>query len=145
MAVGATTGLIVQRSNNLTISAALMRLFRHAVRGVQHHRRYAKHSGTAMLERGWKVFFQLFRRGAAKNAFARPSHHRRCRAARFIWRRGNCGGQRWFLWGCLTAVAVTFPLVFSWTFFDTVPGDLGRYRGTSSLPRSRLITPIPAS
>ncbi len=32
------------------------------------------------------------------------------------------------MWGCILAAAITFPLVFGWVFFETVPGDLTRYR-----------------
>jgi hypothetical protein len=48
----------------------------------------------------------------------------------FIWHRGRL---RWaahwlIMWGCLAAFAVTFPLVFGWIHFETVPGDLDWYR-----------------
>jgi hypothetical protein len=32
------------------------------------------------------------------------------------------------MWGCILAAAITFPLVFGWVHFETVPGDLSRYR-----------------
>jgi hypothetical protein len=32
------------------------------------------------------------------------------------------------MWGCVLAAAITFPLVFGWVHFETVPGDLARYR-----------------
>jgi len=44
------------------------------------------------------------------------------------------------MWGCVLAFAITFPLVFGWIHFETVPGDLETYRtyvfgfGTSSFP-----------
>ncbi len=49
---------------------------------------------------------------------------------RFIWRRGLLRGAAHFciMWGCVTALAITFPLVFGWVHFETVPGDLTRYR-----------------
>jgi len=49
---------------------------------------------------------------------------------RFIWRRGLLRGAAHFciMWGCVSAVAITFPLVFGWVHFETVPGDLSRYR-----------------
>jgi hypothetical protein len=49
---------------------------------------------------------------------------------RFIWRRGLLrGAAHWcIMWGCLTAFAITFPLVFGWVHFETAPGDLTRYR-----------------
>jgi hypothetical protein len=28
--------------------------------------------------------------------------------------------------GCVLAAAITFPLVYGWVFFETVPGDLTR-------------------
>jgi hypothetical protein len=49
---------------------------------------------------------------------------------RFIWYRGRL---RWLahwliLWGCAIAVAITFPLVFGWLSFASVPGAIERYR-----------------
>jgi hypothetical protein len=49
---------------------------------------------------------------------------------RFIWNRGR---ERWLahwliMWGCLLAAAVTFPLVFGWVHFETVPGRIDWYR-----------------
>jgi hypothetical protein len=79
--------------------------------------------------RGWQLFLQpryfgrnllqLFRRLGlmfALNAF--------------IWRRGFLrGAAHWLLmWGCIIAAAITFPLTFGWVHFETVPGDLDRYR-----------------
>jgi hypothetical protein len=51
-------------------------------------------------------------------------------ATRFIFRRGlERGLAHWLImWGCLTAAAITFPLVWGWIHFQTVPGDLHRYR-----------------
>lgn len=48
----------------------------------------------------------------------------------FIWRRGKLrGAAHWLLmWGCVIAAAITFPLVFGWVHFETVPGDLQSYR-----------------
>ncbi|MEX0774563.1 MAG: hypothetical protein WD042_02490 [Phycisphaeraceae bacterium] len=48
----------------------------------------------------------------------------------FIWRRGRA---RWaahwlIMWGCLLAVAITFPLVFGWVHFETPPNDFEHYR-----------------
>ena len=45
---------------------------------------------------------------------------------RFIFRRGRLRGLAHFfiMWGCVLAVAITFPLVFGWIHFETVPGDL---------------------
>ena len=51
-------------------------------------------------------------------------------ANRFIFRRGRARWAAHFLimWGCILAAAITFPLVFGWIHFETVPGDLERYR-----------------
>ncbi len=48
----------------------------------------------------------------------------------FIFRRGK---SRWLahwliMWGCIIAIAITFPLVFGWIHFETVPHDPGWYR-----------------
>jgi hypothetical protein len=49
---------------------------------------------------------------------------------RFIWRRGVLRGAAHFciMWGCLIAIGITFPLVFGWVHFETVPGKLTYYR-----------------
>ncbi len=48
----------------------------------------------------------------------------------FIWRRSRPRGLAHMLlmWGCILAAAITFPLVFGWVYFETVPGDLSMYR-----------------
>ena len=48
---------------------------------------------------------------------------------RFIVRRDRLRGITHLLimWGCLLAVAITFPLVFGWLHFRPVPGDLSMY------------------
>lgn len=48
----------------------------------------------------------------------------------FIWRRSKSRGIAHLLimWGCILAAAITFPLVFGWIHFETVPGDLSQYR-----------------
>jgi hypothetical protein len=49
---------------------------------------------------------------------------------RFIFRRGKLRGLAHFLlmWGCLLAAAITFPLVWGWIHFETVPDRLDTYR-----------------
>lgn len=51
-------------------------------------------------------------------------------ANRFIFARGLLRGMAHLLimWGCLMAAAITFPLVWGWIHFETVPGDLDTYR-----------------
>jgi hypothetical protein len=79
--------------------------------------------------RGWQVFLrpgrlprnllQLLRRATLEFA-----------ANRFIFRRSALrGAAHWLImWGCVIAAAITFPLVWGWIHFETVPGDLHAYR-----------------
>jgi MFS transporter, NNP family, nitrate/nitrite transporter len=48
----------------------------------------------------------------------------------YIFRRGRLRGlAHWLImWGCVLAAAITFPLVWGWIHFETVPGDLDTYR-----------------
>jgi hypothetical protein len=80
-------------------------------------------------KRGWQVFFK---RGHRQINLANW-----CKRVvndialnRFILRRG---AERWLahwliMWGCIIAVAITFPLVFGWIHFESVPGAIDRYR-----------------
>lgn len=79
--------------------------------------------------RGWQVFttprhlgtnaIELGRRALVEFA-----------ANRFIFRRARLRGlAHWLImWGCILAAAITFPLVWGWIHFETVPGDLHMYR-----------------
>src|SRR5262249_19808876 len=51
-------------------------------------------------------------------------------ANRFIFRRSRLRGlAHWLImWGCVLAAAITFPLVWGWIHFETVPGRLDLYR-----------------
>jgi hypothetical protein len=130
--------LIVLGSNNLEhFDAALVgytfaTLF--AVFGIS--RRYLlwlQRPPTAMYwKRGWTVFFRfLHPRHLGKNLIHLVFQLTANLAFnRFIWRRGR---MRWLahwcmLWGCVSAAAITFPLVFGWIHFATEPGDWGSYR-----------------
>jgi hypothetical protein len=79
--------------------------------------------------RGWQAFAQPGRRWDNLKQFG----------ARFvrifalnvhIWKRSKSRGVAHLLimWGCIIACAITFPLVFGWLHFETVPGDFSRYR-----------------
>jgi nitrate/nitrite transporter NarK len=48
----------------------------------------------------------------------------------YIFRRGRLRGvAHWLImWGCVIAAAITFPLVWGWIHFETVPGDFSTYR-----------------
>jgi nitrate/nitrite transporter NarK len=79
--------------------------------------------------RGWQAFFSrpalggnaigLIRRALVEFA-----------ANAYIFRRGRLRGlAHWLImWGCVLAAAITFPLVWGWIHFETVPGDLHTYR-----------------
>jgi hypothetical protein len=49
---------------------------------------------------------------------------------RFILRRGKLRwGAHWLImWGCIMAAAITFPLVWGWIHFQTVPNNIDWYR-----------------
>lgn len=78
--------------------------------------------------RGWEAFGKRGTR--LKNAW---SWLRRVMsdvlANRFIVRRDRLRGLTHLLimWGCILAVAITFPLVFGWLHFRPVAGDLSLY------------------
>jgi nitrate/nitrite transporter NarK len=79
--------------------------------------------------RGWQAFFS--RRTLGGNAL---SLGRRAfvefAANAYIFRRDRLRGlAHWLImWGCVLAAAITFPLVWGWIHFETVPGDLHMYR-----------------
>ena len=79
--------------------------------------------------RGWQTFFS--RRTVGRNTV---SLGRRAivefAANAYIFRRGRLRGlAHWLImWGCVLAGAITFPLVWGWIHFETVPGDLHMYR-----------------
>jgi NNP family nitrate/nitrite transporter-like MFS transporter len=79
--------------------------------------------------RGWQVF--AARRQLGRNALMLGRRAAIDFAAnRFIFNRGRLRGlAHWLImWGCLLAAAITFPLVWGWIHFETLPGDLDRYR-----------------
>ena len=79
--------------------------------------------------RGWQAFF---RRGAWPRNVGLWGQRvaSEILANRFIFRRSRLRGlAHWLImWGCLLAVAITFPLVLGWLQFSPVPGDLTRYQ-----------------
>jgi hypothetical protein len=79
--------------------------------------------------RGWQVF--LSRRDIGRNALALGRRAASDFAGnQYIFRRGRLRGlAHWLImWGCLLAAAITFPLVWGWVHFETVPGDLHTYQ-----------------
>ncbi len=77
--------------------------------------------------RGWQAFL---RPGLLRSAAAWLSRFSLdVLANRFIVKRARLRGLTHLLimWGCVLAVAITFPLVFGWLHFSPVPGDLSQY------------------
>ncbi len=96
--------------------------------------------------RGWQVFF---RRGKKTRHLGHWFAHVASDVVlnRFIWARGRLRGltHMLLLWGCTLAVAITFPLVFGWLMFESLPGHPEIYRvfifgyPTISFPSESLI------
>ena len=80
-------------------------------------------------KRGWQVFFRRDRLGANLAGLGRRLGVLFA-LNRFIVNRGRLRGlaHLMIMWGCLIAVAITFPLVFGWLKFETLPDDLDWYR-----------------
>ena len=80
-------------------------------------------------KRGWQVFFRpKYLAGNVAHWFARvPAEFG---ANLFILRRDRFrwGAHMLIMWGCIIAIAITFPLVFGWVHFETLPNDLNWYR-----------------
>jgi hypothetical protein len=132
---GLLVGLIVAGSRNLQhFDAALIgytfaTLF--ATFGITYRYAMWLHRPPTRLywRRGWQVFahprhvghnlITLLRRFFVEFALNR-----------FIFRRGYQRGlAHWLImWGCIVAALITFPLVWGWIHFNTVPGDLDSYR-----------------
>jgi len=132
---GALTGLIVLGSRNLShFDAALVAytfasLF--AAFGITY--RYSiwlQRPPTALYwRRGWQVFFK--RRHRARNVgtwFKRVIGEFALND--FIWKRDRLRGltHGLIMWGCILAAAITFPLVFGWISFESLPDQIDTYR-----------------
>ena len=79
--------------------------------------------------RGWQAFFS--RRFLLRNiAVLAQRAVVEVAANRFIWRRNRLRGlaHLGIMWGCILAAAITFPLVWGWIHFETVPGQVELYR-----------------
>jgi hypothetical protein len=79
--------------------------------------------------RGWSAFFRRGFRLRNAGTLARRVGSE-VLANRFIFRRDPLRGLTHMLimWGCILAVAITFPLVFGWLYFEPVIGELETYR-----------------
>ena len=128
-------GLIVLGSRNLAHFDAALVGYTFAVLfatfGITY--RYAmwlQRPPTALYwKRGWQVFLKprhLVRN--IKSWFVRVP--RDFGLNLFILHRGKLrwGAHMLIMWGCIIAVAITFPLVFGWIHFETLPGNFEWYR-----------------
>jgi hypothetical protein len=82
--------------------------------------------------RGWQAFFKRgWRLRNTGTWFRRVGSE--VLANRFIFERDRLRGLTHMLimWGCLLAVAITFPLVFGWLHFQPVAGDLSMYEAVA--------------
>lgn len=128
-------GLIVLGSRNLAHFDAALVGYTFAVLfatfGITYrYSMWLQRPPTALYwKRSWQVFLQP--RHLAKNIkewFIRvPSEFG---LNIFILQRGKL---RWaahmlLMWGCIIAIAITFPLVFGWIHFETLPNNLDWYR-----------------
>ena len=79
--------------------------------------------------RGWEVFVTPRFVGGNLVELARR-FFLQFAANRFIFKRSRLRGlAHWLImWGCIMAAAITFPLVWGWIHFSTVPGNLDVYR-----------------
>lgn len=96
--------------------------------------------------RGWQVFFsRKYLAANIRHWFARVTAD--FALNRFIFRRQRTRGaaHALIMWGCILAFAITFPLVFGWIHFETMPGDVTSYRtflfgfGTTSFKIHSLV------
>lgn len=95
---------------------------------VYHYRVWLDKPPTRVYwERGWQLFFE---RGILRSSVRVVGLAVRNLAAQaFIFKRSPL---RWWMhqlifWGCVLAVLITFPLVFGWISFQTLPNDQDTY------------------
>jgi NNP family nitrate/nitrite transporter-like MFS transporter len=95
---------------------------------VYHYRVWLDKPPTRVYwERGWQLFREAgLVRGSARLVRVAASH---LAAQTFIRHRS---ALRWWMhqlifWGCVLAVLITFPLVFGWISFQTLPNDQETY------------------
>jgi len=126
-------GAIVVGSRNLQNFDAALVVYTFAVIfatwGVAYH--YAVWLQKPPTRVYWRAGWQLFRDGGLLRGLVwfAGTAWRDLVEQRFIRQRSPL---RWWMhqflfWGCLLAVAITFPLVFGWIHFGTAPDDPMRY------------------
>lgn len=135
LATLATAGLIVLGSRNLShFDAALVAYtfaFLFATFGLTYrYVMWLQRPPTALYwKRGWQVFFRRNYRLRNLGNWCRRIVED-ILLNRFIWSRTWLRGlsHNLIMWGCLLAIAITFPLVFGWLHFASAPDDPSQYR-----------------
>jgi hypothetical protein len=135
LVTGILVALIIAGSRNLShFDAALVAytfasLF--AAAGITY--RYSiwlQRPPTALYwKRGWQVFFKQRHFGRnVQTWFKRVIGEFALND--FIWKRDRVRGLTHFLlmWGCILAAAITFPLVYGWFAFKSIPGKIDTYQ-----------------
>jgi hypothetical protein len=135
LCTGILAVLIVVGSRNLSHFDAVLVAYTSAVLfstfGIAY--RYAmwlQRPPTAMYwRRGWQSFLRRGRLVANVALWPRRVFTD-VLITRFIWSRGRLRGLTHVLimWGCILAVLITFPLVFGWIHFASLPGRFDLYR-----------------
>jgi NNP family nitrate/nitrite transporter-like MFS transporter len=91
---------------------------------VYHYNVWLEKPPTRMYwDRGWEIYRRDGIVRSSARVFALAATH--LVAQRFIARRSRL---RWWMhqflfWGCILAIAITFPLVFGWIHFGSLPQD----------------------
>jgi len=128
-------GLIVLGSRNLAHFDAALVGYTFAVLfatfGISYrYSMWLQRPPTALYwKRGWQVFLRP--RHLAQNIkewFVRVPGEFGLNL--FILQRGKLrwGAHMLIMWGCIIAIAITFPLVFGWIHFETLPNNFDWYR-----------------
>lgn len=85
---------------------------------------------TAMYwKRGWQVFLKpKYLKQNTINWFRYVTED--IALNRFIFERSRMRGLTHFLimWGCIIALGITFPLVFGWLHFESIPNEIETYQ-----------------
>lgn len=132
---GALAGLIIVGSRKLSHFDAALVGYTFAVLFatfgiVYRYAMWLQRPPTALYwKRGWQVFLKpRYMAANLVNWIKRLTGDVALNS--FIFQRSP---QRWLahwliMWGCITAVLITFPLVFGWLHFESVPEQLNEYQ-----------------
>jgi hypothetical protein len=131
----AVAGLIVVGSRNLAHFDAALVGYTFAVLfatfGITYrYSMWLQRPPTALYwKRGWQVFLrpQHLAKNIQEWLVRVPSDFG---LNLFILKRGKLrwGAHMLLMWGCIIAIGITFPLVFGWVHFETLPNNFDWYR-----------------